>query len=112
MPAVKSSYAQLVAKNYKVLSPKQSRRLMNFAVGVHACMTKRVRLGEPEPKNTKIVMALPASASMRAIAQAGIACGTKLGGPPPGSSLQARKHAVVLFLPKCCLLDRKVAGRH
>jgi hypothetical protein len=41
-------------------------------------------------------------------AQTGIRCGTKLGGPPPGASLQARKHAVVLYLPKYCLLDRKV----
>jgi hypothetical protein len=107
-PGEKPSYEQLVAKNYKVLTAKQTRELTAFAENLHACMAKRLRLGEPRPVLTKIVMDLPAGSSIQAVAQTGIRCGTKLGGPPPGASLQVRKHAVVLYLPKHCLLDHKV----
>jgi hypothetical protein len=106
--AGKPSYAELVAKNYKVLTRKQTRRLLRYAEDMHSCLAKQIRLGDPRPQRTKIVMALPAGASLRAVAQAGIACGTKVGGPPPGASLQTRKHAVLVYLPKYCILDRKV----
>jgi hypothetical protein len=106
------SYAELVARNYKVLTSRQTRRLLRYADDVHGCLAKRIRLGDPQPQRTKIVMALPPGASVQAAAQAGIACGTKVGAPPPGASLQARARAVVLYLPKYCLIDRKLARQH
>jgi hypothetical protein len=103
------SYAELVAANYKVLKPKQTRRLLRFAEAIHACMAKRIALGPPRPLPTRIVMALPANAVLQHVAELGLQCGTKLGDPPKDASLQTRKHAVVLYLPKYCILDRKVA---
>jgi hypothetical protein len=39
------------------------------------------------------------------------ACSAVLGDPPPGSSLVlTRAHSVELYLPKRCLLDRKVTS--
>jgi hypothetical protein len=39
-------------------------------------------------------------------------CGDALGGPPQGASLVLRGKAVELYLPKQCLLDRKVVASH
>jgi hypothetical protein len=106
-PHRQKTYAELVAANYKVLKPKQSRRLLRFAQAFHACLAKQVDLGEPRALPTRIVMALPADAARQRLIRLGLQCGTKLGDPPPGASLQIRKHAVVLYLPKYCILDRK-----
>jgi hypothetical protein len=49
-------------------------------------------------------MRLRTNASIRAVAQAGLECR-----PPLGATLRMRKHAVLVYLPKYCILDRKVA---
>jgi len=105
------SYAELVAANYRVLSGKQSRRLLRFADSFVACMAKRgIALGHPHPLVTKIVMALPPGVTAMSVATQSFACGDKLGGPPKGASLVQPKgeKAIELYLPKRCLLDRKV----
>jgi len=56
--AKKKSYAQLVAGNYKVLTPKRTTRLLRFADAAYACLSKQLDLGKPRPQRTKIVMAL------------------------------------------------------
>jgi len=43
------------------------------------------------------------------VAQAGLECRPPLGPPPLGATLQMRKHVVLVYLPKYCILDRKVA---
>jgi hypothetical protein len=103
------TYAQLVAENYKVLRPEQSRRLLRFARAWHACVAAHVRLGEPKAMPTRITMALPGSGTLPspAVLRLGARCGERLGDPPSGSSLQFRPHVVVLYLPKRCLLDRQ-----
>jgi hypothetical protein len=106
------TYAELAAANYKVLSPKQSQRLLDFADAFVSCMAKRgVHLGRPQPRATRIVMALPPGLSVLDISHQFVACGDGLGGPPKGSSLMQPKggKTVELYLPKRCLLDRKVA---
>ena len=104
-PSAKT-YQQLVAENYKVLRPAQSRRLLRWAQAFRRCMATRVPLGEASTLPTRIVMALRGAVTP-AMLRLGVRCGTKLGDPPPGSSLQFRKRVVVLYLPKRCLLDRK-----
>jgi hypothetical protein len=110
--AAKPTYAQLVAKNYKVLTPKQTRRLLRYAEGVHACLAKWFRVGEPVTQPTRIVMRLPVDVAPSAVLQRGLECEPKIGKPPPGASLQVRGHVVLVYLPKYCILDRKVARQH
>jgi hypothetical protein len=72
-------------------------------------MAKRgIALGRPHPLVTKIVMALPPGVTQS------FACGDKLGGSPKGASLVQPKggKAIELYLPKRCLLDRRVAEEH
>jgi hypothetical protein len=33
-----------------------------------------------------------------------------IGDPPPDASFQLRGHAVILYLPKYCILDKKVVA--
>jgi hypothetical protein len=55
-------------------------------------------------------MALPASVSVERVLAETSVCGERQGGPPHRSSLQYRPGEVVLYLPKRCLLDAKVAA--
>jgi hypothetical protein len=107
--AKKKSYAQLVAANYKVLTPKRTNRLLRFADAAYACMSKQLELGKPRPQRTKIVMALGPGTSAPTVAQVSVRCTAKIGDPPAGSSFQVRGRAVILYLPKYCILDKKVA---
>jgi hypothetical protein len=107
------TYAELVAANYRVLSPAESRRLLRFAKSFHACVNRRgISLGPPEPLNTRIEMAIQPAADREALGRVTVSCGESLGRPPPGASLQAvsrdQPDDVVLYLPKQCLLDPKV----
>jgi hypothetical protein len=107
-PPAPKTYQQLVAANYKVLRPKQSRRLLRFAQDFRACMVAHVPLGRPRALPTRILMAVPAGVPQSKIFLYTPRCGAQLGDPPPGSSLLLRGHVMVLFLPKRCLLDPKV----
>jgi hypothetical protein len=109
------SYAALVAANYKVLTRRQTRRLLRFADAFYTCMTERgTRLGRPMPLNTKIVLAIPPRINRQRLGRLVISCGDALGGPPADASLQSQQSggsdAVELYLPKRCLLDRKVVS--
>lgn len=107
------TYADLVAANYKVLSPVQSRRLIRFADEFAACVVgKGVALGAPKPSPTKIVMRLPGSVTTTRIGQVTLTCAESLGGPPKDASLVQPKsgQTIELYLPKRCLLDRKTAS--
>jgi hypothetical protein len=39
-----------------------------------------------------------------------LACEPTVGLPPPGASLVFRGHLVLVYLPKYCILDQKIAG--
>lgn len=107
-----TSYAELVAANYRVLTVAQTTRLLDFANAFRACMSRRgVEIGKPEPLNTKIELAVSSGAGREMLARLAVACGEALGGPPPGASLQTVQEegpAIVVYLPKQCLLDLKV----
>ena len=107
--ARKKTYAELVAANYKILKPAQTKRLLEYADAAYACLSKQIDIGRPQPSPTKIVMTLPAGAKAGAVARLGVRCSTTIGDPPRDSSFQIRGHAVILYLPKYCILDRKTA---
>jgi hypothetical protein len=111
-PAPKAkSRAELIAANYRVLTPAQSRRLLRFAEAFASCIAARgIDIGEPEPRDTKIVMRVPAGTDPKRAVDEGVRCGEKLGDPPPGASLITRRRTIELYLPKQCLLDEKVVA--
>lgn len=108
-PVKPKSYAELVRANYKILSPAQSRRLLHYAEAVSECMAEHVRgFGTPRLLTTKITMSVPVHATAQQVLGGMSACSHVVGDPPPGASLVlTRAHAVELYLPKRCLLDRK-----
>jgi hypothetical protein len=106
------SPAQLVAGNYKPLTPKQSRRLLRYADRIHACLAGSVAIDKPKPSKTQIVMALGGSVAPAEVAQLGAACGRRIGDPPPDSSLQIRGTKVILYMPKYCILDDNIVRQH
>jgi hypothetical protein len=109
-PGKKKTYAQLTAANYKILKPTQTTRLLEYADAAYSCMSKRLDLGKPRPLRTKIVMALPPGATPGAVAELSASCAMTIGDPPSDASFQVRGHAVILYLPKYCILDKKVVA--
>ena len=110
-PSGKKTYAQLVAANYKILKPQQSARLLRYADAAFACMSQDLELGNPETSPTKIVMTLPSGTKPFAVIRSMGRCAKKIGDPPSGSSFQLRGQAVILYLPKYCILDKKTIAR-
>lgn len=108
--AGKKTPAQLAAANYKTLKPAQTTRLLRYADAAYSCLSKRLQLGKPRPLQTKIVMALPPGTTPRAVAELSANCAISIGDPPSDSSFQVRGHTVILYLPKYCILDKKVVA--
>ena len=107
----KKTYAQLVAANYRILNPQQSTRLLRYAEAAFACMSPDLELGKPRTSPTKIVMTLPPGTKTSAVLRSMGRCATKIGDPPSGSSFQFRGNAVLVYLPKYCILDKKTIAR-
>jgi hypothetical protein len=109
------TYAQLVAANYRVLTPAQTRRLLAFAAAIHSCLVgKGVDIAPPNPRNTRIELIPGKRIALDRLVSLMTPCAEALGGPPRRASLQVRPQAgrpvVLLYLPKRCLLDRKTVG--
>jgi hypothetical protein len=100
-----------LSDNQIVLSRSDSLRLLRWASRFQACMVRRnVAVGPPEASSKQIAMTLrPGRIPRRVVLRKGIACGEGLGDPPSDSSLQVFAHEIVLYLPKRCLLDPRVA---
>ena len=93
------------------LTVSESHRLVGWAETFRACMVGRgIALGPLEKSETQIRMALPASLAVEGVVAETNVCGERQGGPPHRSSLQYRPGEIVLYLPKRCLLDEKVAA--
>lgn len=107
----KKTYAQLVAANYKILKPQQSARLLRYADAAFACMSQDLELGDPRTSPTKIVMTLPPGTKPFAVIRSMGKCAAGIGDPPAGSSFQLRGQAVIVYLPKYCILDKKTIAR-
>ena len=99
--------------NQRVLTHKESLRLISWAKTFRRCVVESgTELGKVVPSRTQISMELPLNGGSRDpdVAQAAVTCGDKQGGPPSDTSLQYRDGEFVLYLPKQCLLDPKVAA--
>jgi hypothetical protein len=107
----KKTYAQLVAANYKILKPQQSARLLRYADAAFACMSQDVKLGNPRTSPTKIVMTLPSGTKPSTVIRSMGRCATRIGDPPAGASFQLRGQAVIVYLPRYCILDKKTIAR-
>jgi len=105
------TYAQLVAANYRILKPQQSARLLRYADAAFSCMSQDIELGNPRTSPTKIVMTLPSGTSPSAVIRSMGRCAARIGDPPAGSSFQLRGQAVIIYLPKYCILDKKTIAR-
>jgi len=93
------------------LTAAESSRLVAWAETFRGCMTENdIALGPLEKSETQIRMGLSASADVDLVLKGTERCGEAQGGPPQRSSLQYRPGEIVLYLPKRCLLDKKVAA--
>jgi hypothetical protein len=93
------------------LTAAESARLVAWAETFRSCMlAEGISLGGLEKSETQIRMALPGSVDVDNLLAKTATCGDRQGGPPHRSSLQYRPGEIVLYLPKQCLLDKKVAA--
>jgi hypothetical protein len=67
-----------------------------------------VVLAPPAAHEKEIDLAIVRAPARLAMMRSVIACGDALGQPPRKSSLQLRPGKFVLYLPKQCLLDKRV----
>ena len=96
--------------NQRRLTRAQSLRLVSWAKSFRTCMVAAdVGLGPLVTDETQIAMKLPASVEVADLLQRMETCAEGQGGPPHRASLQYQPGEVVLYLPKQCLLDEKVA---
>jgi hypothetical protein len=97
-----------------VLSPAESARLVAWLGRFRACLSERAVETDPMvvTRRELSLRVRKRHPTRRLLAQT-LPCGESLGDPPTGSSLQVRagEDRIVLYLPKQCLLDPKVA-RH
>jgi hypothetical protein len=107
-PAQSSTQAD---SNQIRLTAAESARLVAWAETFRSCMLgEGISLGGLEKSETQIRMALSASVDVDQLLAKTEICGERQGGPPHRSSLQYRPGELVLYLPKQCLLDKKVAA--
>jgi hypothetical protein len=98
-----------LAGNQIRLSHAESLRLVDWATRLRACVARRgVVLAAPVAHAKEIDLAIRRGPAGAALERSVIACGDALGGPPRHSSLQLRRGRLVLYLPRRCLLDKKV----
>ena len=95
--------------NERVLTREQSQRLVDWTASLRFCLLKDgFAVGKPRATNREIELPVSGSAQHQLV-QATFRCGDSLGGPPASSSVQTFPTKVVMYLPKQCLLDSKVA---
>jgi hypothetical protein len=100
-----------LASNQIRLSHAQSVRLVDWAARFRACMARRgVVLAEPVAHEKEIDLAIVRAPARPAMNRSVFTCGDALGEPPRRSSLQLRPGKLILYLPRRCLLDKKVAS--
>jgi len=100
--------------NERVLSAVESRRLVAWLARFRACLGERGIETDPiVVTRRELSLRTRKHLPTRSLLNRTLPCGESLGDPPTDASLQVRPgdDRVVLYLPKQCLLDPKVA-RH
>jgi hypothetical protein len=98
-----------LASNQIRLSHAESLRLVGWAVDLRACVARRgVVLAPPVAHEKEIDLAIVRAPARSAMMRSVIACGDALGEPPRRSSLQLHDGKLILYLPRRCLLDKRV----
>ena len=93
------------------LSRAESLRLVDWAARFRSCMVRRgVVLGAPVAHPKQIDLAFVRVPARPVLMREVATCGDSLGEPPRRSSLQLRPGKLVLYLPKRCLLDKRVVS--
>ena len=93
------------------LSRAESERLVDWAARFRSCMARRgVVLGKPVAHPKQIDLAIIRAPARPALLRSVPTCGDALGEPPRRSSLQLRPGKLVLYLPRRCLLDKRVVS--
>ena len=91
------------------LSRAESERLVAWANRFRSCMARRgVVLAAPVAHPKQIDLRIVRGPAMPALMRSVPICGDALGEPPRKSSLQLRGRKYVLYLPKQCILDKRV----
>jgi hypothetical protein len=102
------------AGNERVLSAKDSARLVAWLRRFQSCLREHgVESEAIVVTRRELSLRVRTQLSMGSLVSRSLPCGDALGDPPADSSLQVRPgdNRVVLYLPKRCLLDPKVAQR-
>jgi hypothetical protein len=93
------------------LSHAESLRLVGWAERFRSCMGGRgIVLGAPVAHPKQIDLAYVRVPGQATLLREVATCGDGLGEPPRRSSLQLRPGKLVLYLPKQCLLDKRVVN--
>lgn len=99
------------SSNERRLTRAQSLRLVAWAEEFRACMLAGgTQVGPLVKSETRIEMKLPRGVGPDDVIRRTTTCGEAGGDPPQHSSLQYRPGRILLYLPKQCLLDKKVAA--
>jgi hypothetical protein len=102
-----------VRRNQIVLTAKQSRALLAWSRRFRGCLASRGIHTSVHVTRREISMAVTPAAPKRKLLRLVPTCAERFGGPPRRASLQVFESLLVLYLPKQCLLDAKVAAtRH
>jgi hypothetical protein len=97
--------AELVAKNYRTLTPAESRRLVRYAEKEYRCLVAHGgNVSRPVASRTRITMHAP-KRSADSLVQLLMSCDPDVGPPPGKATLQARNDLVLVYLAKRCLLS-------
>ena len=82
---------------------------MGWAVRLRACVARRgVVLAPPVAHEKEIDLAIVRAPARPAMMRRVVVCGDALGQPPRRSSLQLHGKKYILYLPRRCLLDKRV----
>ena len=102
-----------LASNQRVLTRAQSLELIDWAERFRACVdADGIEVLQIRAHARRIDLVTRPGHTAQELADGSVPCGDRLGGPPPGSSLQVAPSGFVLYLPRRCLLDEKVRKGH
>src|SRR5712691_2267971 len=116
LPVVVAAVALVAAappsSNERILTARQSQRLVDYATALGTCLRRSsIPVSSPHVTQKLITLVVQRRSSQREVVQAGLRCGARIGDPPLESSLQGFAKRVVLYVPKQCLIDPHVARK-